>query len=128
MSETREKIAPFLIAVPLVLLFALISHQGRPARKAERNKELQAALDRQESAAVRKLLYQGADPNGEETPGYTALMHAVEHGDAESLKALLDKGADVTRKDTTGRTALMYAKAYRHKAIIQLLEQAGAKE
>lgn len=127
-SETRQKLIPFLFAIPIVLIIALISHQMRPARRAALNTELQAALDRRDAVGVRKALVRGADPNGEESPGFTALMHAVEHGDADSVKALLGKGADVTRRDTTGKTALMYAKQYGNTELIRLLEQAGAKE
>jgi hypothetical protein len=62
------------------------------------------------TAAVRRLLALGADPNAPTTfggpehgEGTTALHHAAEDGQLETIEALLDAGADPTLRDAALR-------------------------
>ena len=98
----------------LCLLFALAFVTG-PAFALDR--EVQAELNRQlrEAATVddvdtvRKLLGEGADVNGANEFGKTALMRAVESGASKSAYVLLSKGASVNARTTAGCTALTFA-------------------
>lgn len=82
---------------------------------------------------VRLLLGAGSDVNTRDKKGRTPLMWAASMGREEIVKLLLASGADVNARDNEGRTALFYASRIRkptpaQKAVIDLLEKAGAKE
>ncbi|KAF2114926.1 hypothetical protein BDV96DRAFT_646792 [Lophiotrema nucula] len=52
------------------------------------------------------LLGEGADPNGQDKKGCTALHYAVKHGLADLAAALLDRGASFHIRNNEGATAL----------------------
>jgi len=56
------------------------------------------------------------------------LILAADQGQAATVKILLAHGADVHVKDSTGMTALMHATQKDHTIVVNLLQQAGAKE
>jgi ankyrin repeat protein len=58
--------------------------------------------------AMKWLLENGADTNGKNRQGQTALMLAAE-GKLEAVKLLLTNGADIQAEDSGGKTALSYA-------------------
>ena len=81
----------------------------------------------------RLLIEQGADINARNTGGVTPLMWAVnmeeEWPDSVKLvRLLIASGADVNAKTKAGKTALSWAKKYNQKEMIQILQDAGAKE
>lgn len=95
------------------------------------NTALFNAAVRGPASAVRLLLEHKADPKiPSGFAGYTPLMGAVysENLDAEIVKLLLEHGGDVKAKAATGDTALSLARKRGHTAIVELLEQTGAKE
>jgi ankyrin repeat protein len=95
------------------------------------NTALFNAAVRGPASAVRLLLEHKADPKVPSGfAGYTPLMGAVysENLDTEIVKLLLEHGGDVKAKAATGDTALALARKRGHTAIVELLEQAGAKE
>ena len=55
-------------------------------------------------------------------------MGAALRGDTELVKLLLKHGAAVNATNAEGRTSLWYAEMAKRPGIVQLLEQAGAKE
>ncbi len=57
------------------------------------------------AATLKWMLKKGADPNGKNKDGETALMWAIH--DLEKLKILLEHGADINAKANTGNTALL---------------------
>lgn len=67
------------------------------------------AIQKNDSAAVKRLLARGADPNARDAGGTPALMTAVLFADAACVQALLDRGADPNAADRAGATALMWA-------------------
>ncbi|MGP0076330.1 MAG: ankyrin repeat domain-containing protein [Bryobacteraceae bacterium] len=79
-----------------------------------------------DTQASKILLAAGADPNGRDSLGGTALMYASGQGDDEEVKLLLEHHADVNLKDAKGRTALMYATVGQYVAAIPLLLAHGA--
>jgi ankyrin repeat protein len=85
------------------------------------------------TAAVRRLLALGADPNARTTfggpehgDGTTALHQAAETGHLEVVEALLDAGADPTVRDALyGGTPANWAEYNRRHAAAKLLRERG---
>ena len=92
---------------------------------------------------VKELLSAGADPDMQNSYGFTALMFASEYGHTKIVKLLLEGGANPNIQNNMsnfdnymtptgqpfydwGWTALMYASAYGHTEIVDLLLQGGA--
>src|SRR3954466_13500977 len=77
--------------------------------------------------AVQYLLDQGADVNGRETDGNTALIEATFFGHAPVVKELLVRGAEVNAVSASG-TALDIAIGKDNRAMVDLLKHYGAKQ
>lgn len=78
---------------------------------------------------VAALLNRGADVNGRDFEGWTALMHAAASGNVGAAQLLLSHGADLNLQEANGETALMMAVTFAHKggcAVAQALLDAGA--
>jgi ankyrin repeat protein len=120
MMTDRPKTFGFLAcATALVLGAAPIARLG-DVRVAD-------AAMRGEPAAVRALLQQGADVNGAQGDGMTALHWAAEHGDHELAALLLKTGASPAAETRIGRHTPLHvaAKAGRDR-VVRLLLDAGA--
>jgi uncharacterized protein len=84
-------------------------------------------------AAVKYLIEElGADVNGEDEDGNTALHNAASRGDNEMIKYLVSKGADVTKVNRRGQTTVDMAngpvqRTQPYPETIKLLEGLGAK-
>src|SRR5262249_51347846 len=74
------------------------------------------------------LLDHGADINVRNMKGKTPLRLAVESGNSELVHLFLRRRAQVDDKAKDGQTALMVARAQNLTEIIQLLQQAGARQ
>ena len=77
-----------------------------------------------DSAAVQKLLKDGADLNARNNIGDTPLMAAALYADADVLELLLKAGADVNATNKAGATALLRAATFEDK--VRLLVAKGA--
>jgi ankyrin repeat protein len=78
-----------------------------------------------DSAAVKRLLEGGADPNVKNEAGATALMWAV--NDLGKTRLLVDKGADVNAHSEDHRTPLLIASGLPGAApVVKLLLEHGA--
>ena len=78
-------------------------------------------------AAVRTLLQQGADVNGAQGDGMTALHWAAEHGDGDLTALLLKAGAHVGAETRIGRhTPLHVAARGGHAVVVRMLLERGA--
>ncbi|PWU00289.1 MAG: hypothetical protein C5B51_25515 [Terriglobia bacterium] len=67
------------------------------------------AIQKNDAAAVKRLLDNGLSPNVRDAEGTPAVMAAALYADAGCLQLLLDRGADSNLANTAGATALMWA-------------------
>ena len=74
--------------------------------------------------AIKKHLEGGADVNGANKGGYTALHMAVRRGQKEAVALLLEKGANVNA-ERKGKTPLEFAG--KNEEIAALLREKGGK-
>lgn len=95
-------------------LLSEIIRRGQPyAPAGDKSSDLvRASIEGLEREVIR-LLSIGADLDGENKFGNTALIAAILSGGAKIVKLLLDRGADVNHKDGEGWTPLMYSLVYR---------------
>jgi len=82
------------------------------------------AIQKADTAAVKRLLDGGANPNERDAGGTPALMAAALYAGADCVKLLLDRGADPNVANAAGATALMWAIPNLAKA--ELLVEHGA--
>lgn len=75
---------------------------------------------------VAVLLGAGADVNGLQPDGSTALITAADIGSDSCVDLLIKAGADVNTMDKSGKTALMWAAERAHLKCIESLIKAGA--
>lgn len=89
--------------------------------------DLISAAKNGDTALVKELLEQGADPNEADYDGWTALMSAVDHNNAEMVNALLDADANPNMvEDAYENTALTLAVSSGYIELITLLLAFGA--
>jgi ankyrin repeat protein len=84
------------------------------------------AAMRRDTAEVRRLLAAGADVNGVQPDGATALHWAAYHGDPALARLLVEAGADVTAANRNGSTPLWLAASRGDAATIEILLDGGA--
>lgn len=89
-------------------------------------KEWRRAVLRGLVSDVERLAAAGADINGRDRYGQTALMVAAREGHADLVRWLVDRGADLNHTAKFGLSALMLAALRGHAAIVQALVDAGA--
>jgi ankyrin repeat protein len=93
------------------------------ASKAKR--ELCRAAERDDIAAMQRLIAEGADPNSL-VDDWTPLQWAAYNGHPAAIAALLAAGARVDGADSIGYKPLMYAADMGHAVAIDALLAAGA--
>ncbi|XP_050231391.1 protein VAPYRIN-like [Mercurialis annua] len=79
-----------------------------------------------EVRTILKLIENGAQINGKDQHGWTALHRSSFKGKIEAVRTLIDKGIDVDAKDEDGYTALHCAVESGHADVIELLVKRGA--
>jgi ankyrin repeat protein len=82
--------------------------------------------------AVRTLIRAGAPLDHVNNLGWTALLESIVLGDGgprhtETLRALVRAGANVNLADRAGRTPLGLARARGYRAMVSVLQDAGAR-
>src|SRR5262245_5514181 len=109
------------------LLVALLFTACNIARQTQLS-ELCDVARAGDTAAIRRLVAQGADPNAPSGGNdWTPLMHAIHTHQNASVAALIDAGADPNRASASGVTPLMWAAGYGYDDTVRLLLQRGAK-
>ena len=96
------------------------------ATAADINSDLLKAAKKGDTAKVKALLKDGADPNTRNERGSTPLSLAATKGHDDAVKILLNAGADVDPRDGAGRTPLMWAAGAGYAKVVRLLVDAGA--
>eukprot|EP00731_Ephydatia_muelleri_P000733 Em0001g733a len=92
----------------------------------EHGEELRDAARRGDLEEMVRLLNQGADINGADEDGCTALMVASRGGHLDCVMELLEKGALVNDQNTYGSTALMLASGEGRLDCVKELLEKGA--
>lgn len=87
---------------------------------------LRAAVQERHMSRLQILLEEGADVNGKDVGGWTALILAAENGDKEAVQQLLRNGADVNISGGREWPALHWASKSGKEAVVQLLVDNGA--
>ena len=77
-------------------------------------------------AIVRMVVLAGADANGADESGRTALSRAALNDDAETARILLSAGANVDARDVSGESPLVSAISAGHHDLVALLLDSGA--
>ena len=78
-------------------------------------------------AKAEVLLKAGADPDGTDEEGASALHFAAAGGDAALTRALLAAGADPNRKEHDGHAPIHYAVTGDDEILLKMLLEAGAE-
>jgi len=84
------------------------------------------AVVRGDEAEVKRLLKEGADPNGKDRFGGSALEGAADGGFTEIVRLLIREGAYVNSRGTLGGTPLILAAAKGHREVVRLLLESKA--
>ncbi len=75
---------------------------------------------------VESILARGADINGSDAHGMTAIMRAAAHGQIRMVRVLLKHGADPSKPRNDKYTPLMLAAFFGHQEIVRILVEHGA--
>ena len=76
---------------------------------------------------IAELLSRGADLEGNDTSGRTAVINASWRGRTAVVDLLVELGADFNVTDYDGRTAVSWAASNGHKDVVRKLVEAGAR-
>jgi len=125
MKGLRPWAVSLTLSAGLLLLSSFLAGQTAPAKSAGVS-DLVAAVKARDGARVSRLLHSGADPNGRDANGMTALLYASSEGDPTAALLLIAAGADVNAKDGTGLTPLHDAAACGSREVADVLLASGA--
>ena len=120
---------PVRIILCLITLSVMLAFYVHATVQQQKDARLIAAIEAEDSAAVRTALKAGASPNACDSQGTPALLLYVFHGkdSPEPVKLLLDAGADPDRScNEVGVTPLMWAARINATQILKALLQGGA--
>lgn len=79
------------------------------------------------TAKIAELLSRGADLEGNDTSGRTAVINAAWRGEKEVVDLLVELDADLNVADYDGRTAVSWAASNGHTDIVRRLLENGAR-
>ena len=111
----------------ILFVFLLLNIQSAFAAETDLNRELRLAAIIDDVDTVEKLLDAGANVNGPNQFGRTALMNAVENGNILTASVLLSRGANVNATDYQRQSPMKWAKDRGYKEIVELLLKYGSK-
>ena len=100
---------------------------GKTAKELLAAENIFAAAEVGDVESIKKLLAGGAEVNGKNKGGYTALHLAAKRGQAAAAAALLEAKADIGLASKSGKTALHYVAYYNGNLdLAKALLDAGA--
>ena len=104
-----------------------ILERAAPDRAGAADIELLRAVQMLDTAAVRRLLAGGANPNTRTSSGHSLLSGAVNRGSVAIARALIEAGANVRARPRQGETSYLHAAVQRgYLEMSRLLLDAGA--
>ncbi|MDA0785116.1 MAG: ankyrin repeat domain-containing protein [Proteobacteria bacterium] len=109
------------------LLDAVAQTRVRGSNGAGLRDELLDAAAAGNTAKIAELLSRGADLEGDDASGRTAVINAAWRGRTEVVDLLVELGADFNVTDYEGRTAVSWAASNGHNEIVKKLVEAGAR-
>jgi ankyrin repeat protein len=113
------------VRITVLLAILAVATLGAQQPASTPQDKMYAALRSGDTAAVSRLLEDGADVNMKDRRGgATPLMNAAAFGSIETMRLLIEKGADVNARSAGNATALMWAAT--DPAKIALLVDKGA--
>ncbi len=89
-------------------------------------RDLWSVAETDEIDQVESILARGADINGSDAHGMTAIMRAAAHGQIRMARVLLKHGADPNKPRNDKYTPLMLAAFFGHQEIVRILVEHGA--
>ncbi|MEQ4719875.1 ankyrin repeat domain-containing protein [Nonomuraea sp. B19D2] len=104
----------------------LLAGGADPNSESEEGLPLCAAAARDRVEVADTLLTAGADVNGRESGGWTALLWAATNGHAAAARALIEAGAELDAANDDGDTPLTLAARRGALGVVQVLLEAGA--
>ncbi|WP_245642510.1 ankyrin repeat domain-containing protein [Nonomuraea candida] len=107
-------------------LLASGADPNRPSEGEEEGLPLCAAAAWDRTEVAEALLAAGAEVDGRESGGWTALLWAAANGHAAVARLLIEAGADVDTTNDDGDTALTLAARRGALGVVQALLEAGA--
>ena len=110
----------------LLCTLAVLLALGVSVLAQDLDTKLMEAARSRDTAAVQKLLKQGANANAKNKNGRTPLMEAASEGYTDTVRVLLANGADVNARDNVGWTALFWAAFSRRIETLRVLVSKGA--
>ena len=105
---------------------ALILMPLPPRAETAQDQALIAAAERGDTAAVQRLIREGAGIGARDGRGRTALLAAVHGNRVEAARLLIAAGANVNAKDALVDTPFLYAGAEGRNEILKMTLAAGA--
>jgi Ankyrin repeats (many copies)/Ankyrin repeats (3 copies) len=104
-----------------------VTLKSRPAKVYTGNLDwdLLVATEKGDTTKLRTLLTRGADANGCDRHGSSALMKAALYGHPAIVEMLMERGADVNARDDNGWTPLMSAASNGNPETVELLLRGG---
>ncbi|MCK2217449.1 ankyrin repeat domain-containing protein [Actinomadura sp. ATCC 31491] len=107
-------------------LLAAGADPNRPSEGEEEGLPLCAAAAWDREDVAQALLAAGAEVDGREPGGWTALLWAAANGQAATARLLVEAGADVNAQNDDGDTPLTLAARRGALGVVQVLLEAGA--
>jgi len=94
---------------------------------ADLKADLEKAMEKDDIAAVKKLIIKGADVNAKDRYGWTPVIRAALANDLDTVRFLIEKGADVRQIGNNGATAFYFAASRGNLDLVELIYSADPK-
>ncbi|NNG16455.1 MAG: ankyrin repeat domain-containing protein [Gemmatimonadales bacterium] len=79
-------------------------------------------------SVIEQLLAAGAEIDGVNNTGFSALHHAAEAGSPDAARMLIARGADPNLTNFAGRAPIQTARANGHDELVEILSEASDPE